>query len=115
MQLATHRIASSHRPSIDVVVNGVRLASLPFDLGIDFDVDSAVGTVREGRLVSLDLGQCVVRISLSYSGVRLASRDLPLDPAITANLGAGIPLLDEAPGQSPVQGRAAVPPQPSPA
>lgn len=115
VQLATHRIASSHRPSIDVVVNGVRLASLPFDLGIDFDVDSAVGTVREGRLVTLDLGRCAVRISLSYAGVQLASRDLPLDPAITANLGAGIALLDEAPAQTPVQGRAAVPPQPSPA
>jgi hypothetical protein len=115
VQLATHRIASAHRPSIDVVVNGIRLSTLRFEVGVDFDVDSAVGTVRDGRLVGLDLGRCVVRIALTCAGIPLASRDLPLDPAITANLGAGIPLLEEPPAQAPVTGRAVVPPQPSPA
>jgi hypothetical protein len=110
VELSTHRIASAHRPSVDVVVNGVRLASLPFDVGIDFEVDSAIATVRDGRLVTLDLGRSLVRISLTCAGVTVAAKELPLDPAITADLGAGIPLLDEA----PVQGRAVVPPQPSP-
>jgi hypothetical protein len=113
VQLATHRITSAHQPHVDVVVNGVRMATLNFELDVTFDVDSVVATVREARLVALHSGRCTVRVSLACEGYQIASRDALLDPALTANLGEGIALLGDGP-PTHVQGRAAIPAQGEP-
>jgi hypothetical protein len=93
VQLATHRISTSHRPYIDITVNGATLATLHFELNLVFDIDSLLATVRRGRLVALGSGRCMVTGSLACEGMDLASRHAVLDPAVMVEIGDGIPLL----------------------
>ncbi len=95
VQLATHRIAATHRPYVDVVVNGVKLVTIHFDLGVTFDVDNLAGTVRRAHLVALHGGRCLTTVGLGCEGRELASRQVTLDLPMTVRLGDGIALLQE--------------------
>lgn len=79
VELASHRITSVYRPFVEVLVNDVRVATIQFELAIDFLVEALVATVRDGRLVSLRSGSCDVTGSLSVEGARLVSRQAHLD------------------------------------
>jgi hypothetical protein len=93
VQLAPHRISTAHRPYVDIVVDGVKLAEVHFDLGLIVDVDGLLATVRQERLVTVQGGRCAVTASLACEGYELAQRRSVLDPAATVCLGTGIALL----------------------
>ena len=82
VELATHRISSAHHPFVELLVNDVHLATVTFDLQLEFVVKALVVTVRDGQVVSLHSGACDVAATLAAEGVRLASRraqfELPL-------------------------------------
>ena len=82
VELATHRVSSAHHPSVELLVNDVHVATVTFDLTIEFVVKALVVTVRDGHLVSLHSGACDVAATLAAEGVQLASRrahfELPL-------------------------------------
>jgi hypothetical protein len=92
VQLAAHRITTAHRPYLDVMLNGAHVATVHCELSLLFDVDVATGTVRDGRLVDLQCGRCVVTAGLLCEGHELASRHVTIDPAVTVRLGQGVPL-----------------------
>jgi hypothetical protein len=96
VQLATHRVTTTHRPSVDVSVNGVRLATVHFELSLVLDVDGLSATVRGGRLVALGGGRCTVTAVLGCGGQSLVSRQAVLDPSVTVPLGEGIALMGES-------------------
>jgi hypothetical protein len=108
VELATHRIAATHEPSVDVNVNGATLATVRFSLGLAIDVDGMVGTVRQARLVDLRIGRCTAEAALQCAGAALASGKSELDPSFVVGLGTGLALL-------PDSGRAAVPAPRAPA
>jgi hypothetical protein len=93
VQLAHHQITTTHRPYLEISVNGARLATVHCDLNLVFDVDMATGTVRDGRLVDIESGRCVVTVGLGCEGHELASRRVTIDPKTTIHLGQGVPLL----------------------
>jgi hypothetical protein len=95
VQLAAHSITSTHHPYVDVVINGVKLTTVHFDLDFTFDVDALVGTVRSAKLVNIQSGHCLVTVALAYGGYEIASRQVPLDLAVTIQLGDGVDLLTE--------------------
>ena len=95
VQLATHRITTAHRPYVDIIVNGGKVATIHFDLGLTVDVDGLVGTVRQARLVAIQGGRCTITAGLACEGLEIASRQAVVDPALTVRLGQGIALLDE--------------------
>jgi hypothetical protein len=82
VELASHRISSVHRPFVELLVNDVHLASVNFELDIEFVVKALVVTVRNGHVVSFHTGACDVAATLAAEGLRLASRrahfELPL-------------------------------------
>ena len=82
VELATHRISSAHHPSVELLVNDVHVATVTFDLEVEFVVKALVVTVRDGHVVSLHAGACDVAATLAAEGIRLASRrahfELPL-------------------------------------
>ena len=82
VELATHRVSSAHHPSVELLVNDVHVATVTFDLTIEFVVKALVVTVRDGHLVSLHSGTCDVAATLAAEGIQLASRrahfELPL-------------------------------------
>jgi hypothetical protein len=93
VQLATHRITTGHRPYVDIVLNGATVATVHFDLSLDLDVDGVLGTVKEGKLMSLQGGRCTVSAGLSCLGKELVSRQVAIDPVVAVNLGQGVSLL----------------------
>jgi len=82
VELATHRISSAHHPSVELLVNDVHVATVTFDLEVEFVIKALVVTVRDGHVVSLHTGACDVAATLAAEGIQLASRrgrfELPL-------------------------------------
>jgi hypothetical protein len=82
IELATHRISSVHRPSVELLLDDTHLTEVHFELDVEFVIKALEVTVREGRVVSLHAGECDVSATLAAEGVRLASRqrtyELPL-------------------------------------
>jgi hypothetical protein len=108
VQLATHRITTSHRPHVDVVVNGATLATVGFELALTLDVDGVLATVRDAHLVSLHGGRCTVAVRLTCGGHDLIARGITLDPVVTVDLAEPVALLPEE-AAHPARGRAAAP------
>jgi hypothetical protein len=96
VQLAQHQITTTHRPYLEISLNGARVATVHCDLNLVFDVDVATGTVRDGRLVDIQTGRCVVTAALGCEGHQLASRRVAIDLKATVHLGQGVPLLSVA-------------------
>lgn len=80
VDLATHHITSVHRPSIELLVNNVPVATVDFELQIELVVKALVVTVRNGHIVSLLSGACDLTATLSAESVQLASRQAHLQP-----------------------------------
>ena len=95
VELATHRISSAHHPSVELLVNDVHVATVTFDLEVEFVVKALVVTVRDGHVVSLHAGACDVAATLAAEGIRLASRrahfELPLVVRCYASAAAPTP------------------------
>jgi hypothetical protein len=91
--LATHEITSEHRPYVEIVVDGVRVATLHFDLSVTFEVEAALATVRRAKLVAVEGGRCAVGVALGFEGRELVSRRADLDLPLAVDLGGGVALL----------------------
>jgi hypothetical protein len=95
VDLATHRIAQTQRPYIDLLVNGKRIHRFELELSLVFDVQALVAVVRDGKLVELGSGACDLRCSLAVDRYRLAERMASLDLPLVVRLGSGIGLLHD--------------------
>lgn len=70
--LATHRIVSTHHPSVDLIVNEAKAHTFKFDLTVTFDITGVAAVVRRGDLVALRGGKCVVTATLELEKTPLA-------------------------------------------
>ncbi len=96
VELATHRITSVHRPTIDLLLDGVRIGTLHVEATFECVLEGLVATVSRGRLVRLGSGRCNATATVSAEGVEIARREGVLDLHLETSLGAGIPLVTEA-------------------
>jgi hypothetical protein len=82
VELASHLITSKHRPYVDLLINDVHMATVGFELDIEFLVRTLVATVRGGHVTNLRSGSCEATGTLAVEGVQVASRrisfELPL-------------------------------------
>jgi hypothetical protein len=92
VELATHQITSTHRPTVDVLVDGVRVAVLRLELEVVLLVRALVATVRGGHLIGLRSGSVDVRLSLSVAGRQVAAHRTTLASPLFVRLGDGIAL-----------------------
>ncbi len=76
VELATHRITSVHEPSVELLVNDVHVATVHFELRVEFVVKALVATVRNGHVVALQSGICDVTARLAAEGQQLAKRQV---------------------------------------
>ncbi len=91
--LATHRVVSTHRPSVDLIVDGAKVHTFVFELKVEFDLKGVVAVVRRGDLVALRCGECVVTATLTLEGTSLKrSRKGRIDLALAVRLDPPIPL-----------------------
>ena len=68
VQLATHRVSTTHRPSVDVMVNGARLTTVHCELSLVLEIEALTATVRHARLVALGGGRSTVTAVLAFAG-----------------------------------------------
>ncbi|MEU7016738.1 hypothetical protein [Streptomyces sp. NPDC046385] len=100
--LATHRITSTHRPYVDIYVDGAKLGTLQVDLTLVFWVSGFVCVVRDACLTGVNAGTCSVDASLAVQGAVLAERKGgPLDLPGAFALRGPVPLLAEEPAPDP--------------
>lgn len=96
--LATHRITSTHRPYIDVYVDGAKLGTLQVELNLVFWVSGLVCVVRDAYLTGVNAGTCSVDASLAAQGAVLVERKgAPLDLPGGFALRGPVPLLRNEP------------------
>lgn len=91
--LATHRVDSTHHPSVDLLVDGVKVHTFVFELKVVFDLNGVAAVVRLGALVALRGGECVVTATLTLEGTSLElSAKGRIDLALIVPLRWPIPL-----------------------
>jgi hypothetical protein len=112
VELATHRVSSAHHPSVELLVNDAHLATVTFDLEVEFIVKALVVTVRGGHVVSLHTGACDVAATLAAEGIRLASRQAHFELPLVVRWPL---LLRLGAGSDPLPYGAKSPPTPTPA
>ncbi|MGW1718271.1 hypothetical protein [Streptomyces sp. NPDC002156] len=105
--LATHSITSSHRPFVDVFVDGTRIGTLEVELTLLYQVAGLVAVVRDACLARVRSGECTIDGTLTVQRIVLAERQGRLDLPGTMRLREPIPLLRNEPPPPP-------PPPPSP-
>jgi hypothetical protein len=91
--LATHRVVSTHHPSVDLLVDGVKAHTFVFELKVVFDLNGVTAVLCQGDLVALQCGKCVVTATLTLEGTPLElSRKGHIDLALVVPLHRHIPL-----------------------
>ena len=95
--LATHRIVSTHHPSVDLIVNEAKAHTLKFGLSVVFDLTGVAAVVRRGDLVALRGGKCVVTATLKLEKTLLElTRKASIDLHLVVPLRRPIPLAHQA-------------------
>lgn len=112
VELATHRISSAHHPFVELLVNDAHVATVTFDLEVEFVVKALVVTVRDGHVVSLHTGACDVAATLAAEGIQLASRKAHFELPLVVRWPL---LLRLGGGSDPLPYGAKSPPTPTPA
>jgi hypothetical protein len=83
----SHRVSAAQEPSVAVLVDGKRVATLHLRVSLVFDVNSLLARVRGGRLVAVLTGSCDVTATLAIDGTDVACKqahlDLPGEAALT--------------------------------
>lgn len=91
--LATHRIASTHHPSVDLLVDGIKVHTFVFELKVVFDLNGVTAVLRQGALVALHGGECVITATLTLEETPLElSRKGRINLALVVQLRRPIPL-----------------------
>jgi hypothetical protein len=92
--LATHRVSSTHHPSVELLVDGIKVHTFVFELTVVFDLTGVAAVLRRGSLVALRGGECVVTATLTLEGTPLElSRKSRIDLALVVALHRPIPLV----------------------
>jgi hypothetical protein len=102
--LATHRIVSTHHPSVDLIVDEAKAHVFVFELTVMFDLVGVAAVVRRGDLVAVRGAKCVVTATLTLEGTPLElTRKGSIDLGLVVPLRRPMPLVQQ--GYRPPTGR----------
>jgi Protein of unknown function (DUF2510) len=104
VSLTTHKIASSHCPSVDLYLDGRKLATVEIELEVVLTIAGVVAVVKGGRLTEIQSGTCTAGGSLAVQGIDMVKRQRKFDLYGAFRLGGhGVPLLEPAPSNDSVE------------
>jgi hypothetical protein len=110
VQLGTHRITSAHNPTIELLIDGVKVHTFRFQLTVIFDIEVAALIIRDGMLTALKAGDgaitCTLTLEMPGEDVELVNQRRKINLHLIINIGHGIPLLpaDAEDGARPAPG-----------
>jgi hypothetical protein len=93
VSLPPHRIATAQQPSVGILVDGKRVASLRLGLAIIFDVEGLVAGITSGRLSVVHAGRCAVGVTLTVHDIETLTKRAHLELPGAFGLGTGVRLL----------------------
>jgi len=107
--VSSHEITLDHRPSISVLVDGQRVATLQLGLSIVFDLNAVLLGISGGRLTGVRSGRCDITATLAVQGTDLLVKRGHLELPGVISLRRGIRLLpvgeypagEDPPGEYP--------------
>jgi len=109
VQLGSHRISTIRHPTIEILVDGVKVHTFRFELSVTFDIEVAALIVRGGRLTGLRAGDCTVACTLALQlprgDVELVSEQQKLDAHVVVRFGHGMSLLPADSSETATQAR----------
>ncbi len=73
--LGQHTVTSSHKPSLDILVDGAKVDTVPFDLKLTLTLDTATLTIRGGEVLAAAPGACKAAGELKCEGYSLVKRE----------------------------------------
>ena len=101
VQLGSHQVTWTKNPTIDLLVDGVRVHTFRFQLTIVFEVDVASAVVQEGKLTALKAGDGSVTGTLTLEmprgDIQLLEQKRRINLHLIVHLRSGIPLLPAEP------------------
>jgi uncharacterized protein with PIN domain len=104
VDVITHRIGAAAHPSVELLVNEVRVTTINFAVMLEFEIRALTAVIKAGHVVALESGTCVSTASIAVEGVTVASRTAEFGLPLLIHLGDGIPLLPAPnPPQTPLQ------------
>ena len=101
--LTTHKIESSHHPSIDLFLDKKRLATVEIAMDVALTIVGVIAVVKQGRLMEIRSGSCTASGSLAVQGVELIKKQRKYDLGGAFRLGRGVPLLESTPSDDEVE------------
>jgi hypothetical protein len=93
VSMATHEVTLDQRPSVSVLVDGQRVATLQLGLSIVFDVNALLLGISGGRVVAVHSGNCDITANLAIQGTGVLIRNAHLELPGVIPLRRGIRLL----------------------
>jgi hypothetical protein len=96
VELRDQHMTSTHRPRIDVTMNGKPIAHVELTLELVALLHAVTAVVENGRLTALRTGQAEITARTSIEGVMVAEKTRLIELPIELGLGKGISLLDVA-------------------
>ena len=93
VSMSTHEVTVDQRPSVSVLVDGQRVATLDLGLSIVFDVNALLLGISGGKLVAVHSGRCEITATLAVQGTDLLVRHAHLELPGVIPLRRGIRLL----------------------
>jgi Protein of unknown function (DUF2510) len=103
VSLVTHKIASSHHPSVDLYLDGKSIATVEIELEVALTIAAVIAVVKQGRLTEIQSGNCTASGSLAVQGIDMIKRQRKFDLYGAFRLGHGVPLLERAPSDDSVE------------
>jgi len=113
VDLLKHQITATQQPSVTILVDGHRVATVQFSLSIVFDIGALVAGIRAGLLVAVHSGHCDATATLAIEATEVLTGHAHFKLPGVIPLGSGIRLLPA--GDYPADGALGQPAAPSPA
>lgn len=76
VELTRHTVTSAHKPTLDIVMDGVTIDTVPFELKFTLTLDGAVLTIRDGQILAVSPGSCKAGGELKCEGQSILKREL---------------------------------------
>ena len=73
--LAEHTIKSSHKPHLEIRVDGTKKGQIDFALEIEIALKGMTLEIRDGRIRKIRTGECKARGTFSCEGLKLVERE----------------------------------------